>query len=85
MPKYVIERQYLVPMYQHIVVEADNFEGPGKAASSPSNQSSREAPAGDYRSSSVPQAKFPQFGTAGLLTLRWRKTDSNLYGAFRVK
>jgi hypothetical protein len=23
MPKYVIERQHLVPMYQHIVVEAD--------------------------------------------------------------
>jgi len=23
MPKYVIERQYLVPMYQHIVVEAE--------------------------------------------------------------
>ena len=28
MPKYVIERQYLVPMYQHIVVEAENL---GKA------------------------------------------------------
>src|SRR5689334_21429972 len=26
MPKFVIERQYLVPMYQHIVVEADNLE-----------------------------------------------------------
>ena len=26
MPKYVIERQYLVPMYQHIVVEAENLE-----------------------------------------------------------
>jgi hypothetical protein len=26
MPKFVIERQYLVPMYQHIVVEADTFE-----------------------------------------------------------
>ena len=26
MPKYVIERQYLVPMYQHIVVEAETFE-----------------------------------------------------------
>ena len=25
MPKYVIERQYLVPMYQHIVVEAENL------------------------------------------------------------
>jgi len=23
MPKFVIERQYLVPMYQHIVVEAE--------------------------------------------------------------
>ena len=26
MPRFVIERQYLVPMYQHIVVEADNLE-----------------------------------------------------------
>jgi hypothetical protein len=26
MPKFVIERQYLVPMYQHIVVEAQNLE-----------------------------------------------------------
>ena len=26
MPKFVIERQYLVPMYQHLVVEAESFE-----------------------------------------------------------
>src|SRR5271166_6608670 len=26
MPKFVIECQYLVPMYQHIVVEAENLE-----------------------------------------------------------
>ena len=26
MPQFVIERQYLVPMYQHIVVEAENLE-----------------------------------------------------------
>ena len=26
MPKFVIERQYLVPMYQHIAVEAENLE-----------------------------------------------------------
>ena len=26
MPKFVIERQYLVPMYQHIVVEAEHLE-----------------------------------------------------------
>jgi hypothetical protein len=26
MPKFVIERQYLVPMYQHVVVEAESFE-----------------------------------------------------------
>ena len=26
MPKFVIERQYLVPMYQHIVVEAENLQ-----------------------------------------------------------
>src|SRR5262245_1715955 len=26
MPKFVIERQYLVPIYQHIVVEAESLE-----------------------------------------------------------
>jgi hypothetical protein len=26
MPKFVIERQYLVPMYQHIVVEAESLK-----------------------------------------------------------
>jgi hypothetical protein len=26
MPKFVIERQYLAPMYQHIVVEAETLE-----------------------------------------------------------
>jgi hypothetical protein len=26
MPTFVIERQYLVPMYQHIVVEAETLE-----------------------------------------------------------
>jgi hypothetical protein len=26
MPRYVIERQYLVPVYEHILVEAPNFE-----------------------------------------------------------
>jgi hypothetical protein len=26
MPKFVIERQYFVPMYQHIVVEAETLE-----------------------------------------------------------
>jgi hypothetical protein len=26
MPKFVIERQYLIPMYQHIVFEAENLE-----------------------------------------------------------
>jgi hypothetical protein len=26
MPKFVIERQYLVPMYQHVVVDAENLE-----------------------------------------------------------
>ena len=32
MPKFVIERQYLVPMYQHIVVEAENLEEACKKA-----------------------------------------------------
>ncbi len=26
MPKFVIERQYLVPMYQHIIVEVETLE-----------------------------------------------------------
>ena len=26
MPKFVIERQYLVPMYQHIAVEGENLD-----------------------------------------------------------
>jgi hypothetical protein len=26
MPRYVIERQYLVPMFEHILVEAPSFE-----------------------------------------------------------
>jgi len=34
MPKFVIERQYLVPMYQHIVVEAENLEEACKKGSS---------------------------------------------------
>ena len=32
MPKFVIERQYLVPMYQHIVLEAENIEKACKKA-----------------------------------------------------
>ena len=32
MPKFVIERQYLVPMYQHIVVEAEDLEEACKKA-----------------------------------------------------
>jgi hypothetical protein len=32
MPKFVIERQYLVPMYQHIVVETETLEEACKKA-----------------------------------------------------
>jgi hypothetical protein len=32
MPKFVIERQYLVPMYQHIVIEAETLEEACKTA-----------------------------------------------------
>jgi hypothetical protein len=32
MPKFVIERQYLVPMYQHIVIDAENIETACKMA-----------------------------------------------------
>jgi hypothetical protein len=34
MPKFVIERQYLVPMYQHIVVETETLEEACKKAGS---------------------------------------------------
>jgi hypothetical protein len=33
MPKFIIERQYLVPMYQHIAVEAESLEEACKRAS----------------------------------------------------
>jgi hypothetical protein len=26
MPKYVVERQYLLPVYQHLIIEADSVE-----------------------------------------------------------
>ena len=26
MPRYVIERQYLLPVYEHLLIEAPNFE-----------------------------------------------------------
>lgn len=32
MPRFLIERQYLVPVYQHIAVEADSIEAACKAA-----------------------------------------------------
>jgi hypothetical protein len=32
MPKFVIERQYLVPMYQHLVVEAEDLDAACKGA-----------------------------------------------------
>ena len=34
MPKFVIERQYLVPMYQHIAVEAESLEEACKTGTS---------------------------------------------------
>jgi hypothetical protein len=34
MPKFVIERQYLVPMYQHIVIEAETLEAACETAMS---------------------------------------------------
>jgi len=40
MPKFVVERQYLVPMFQHIVVEAANLEAACKKAISDDRNSS---------------------------------------------
>ena len=32
MPRYIVERQYLLPVYQHIIVEADNVGAACKKA-----------------------------------------------------
>ena len=58
MPKYVIERQYLVPMYQHIVVEADNLEEAcEKAVSDDIDWDTQEMDCDSARATTITEAK----------------------------
>src|SRR6266404_5801389 len=58
MPKFVIERQYLVPMYQHIVVEAENLEEAcKKGISDDINWDTQEMDSDNARQTTVTNAK----------------------------
>jgi hypothetical protein len=66
MPKYVIERQYLVPMYQHIVVEAETLEAAcKKAISDDIDWGSQEMDCDSARATTITAAKIvPQANEA---------------------
>jgi hypothetical protein len=58
MPKFVIERQYLVPMYQHIVVEAETLETAcEKAVSDDISWDSQEMDSDHARATTITEAK----------------------------
>ena len=58
MPKFVIERQYLVPMYQHIVVEAETLEEACKrAVSDDIDWGTQEMDCDNARATTVTEAK----------------------------
>ena len=58
MPKFVIERQYLVPMYQHIVVEAANLEAAcTKAISDDIDWNTQEMDCDSARATTITAAK----------------------------
>jgi hypothetical protein len=58
MPKFVIERQYLVPMYQHIVVVAETLEEAcTKAISDDIDWDTREMDCGRARATTITEAK----------------------------
>jgi hypothetical protein len=58
MPKFVIERQYLVPMYQHIIVEADNLEEAcEKADSDDIDWDTQEMDCDSARATTITEAK----------------------------
>ena len=61
MPKFVIERQYLVPMYQHIVVEAETLEKACEtAASDDIAWDSQEMDSDKARATTITEAKMLQ-------------------------
>jgi len=58
MPKFVIERQYLVPMYQHIVVEAETLEKAcAMAVSDDIAWDSQEMDSDNARATTITEAK----------------------------
>jgi hypothetical protein len=58
MPKFVIERQYLAPMYQHIVVEAETFDAACEIAMSDDiDWDSQEMDCDNARATTIAQAK----------------------------
>ena len=58
MPKFVIERQYLVPMYQHIAVEAENLEEAcEKAVSDDIDWDTQEMDCDRARATTITEAK----------------------------
>ena len=58
MPKFVIERQYLVPMYQHIVIEAENLEEAcTKAVSDDIDWDTQEMDCDSARATTITEAK----------------------------
>jgi hypothetical protein len=59
MPKFVIERQYLVPMYQHIVLEAENLEEAcKKAISDDIDWDTQEMDCDNARGTTITEAKI---------------------------
>jgi len=59
MPKFVIERQYLVPMCQHIVVEAENLdEACKKAVSDDIDWDTQEMDSDSARATTITEAKM---------------------------
>jgi hypothetical protein len=58
MPKFVIERQYLLPMYQHIVVEAENLdEACKKGISDDVDWDTQEMDCDNARATTIAEAK----------------------------
>jgi hypothetical protein len=59
MLKFVIERQYLVPMYQHVVVEAENLEEACvKAISDDIHWDTQEMDCDSARATTITEAKM---------------------------
>ena len=59
MPKFVIERQYLIPMYQHIVVEAETLEEAcKKGISDDIDWNTQEMDSDSARATTITEAKM---------------------------